>query len=114
MGEVKKYVLWGNVYEAGPDVENTYVLASACDAVVAERDALRAVTRWIPVTKALPEECTKVLASFDDSYGGCVVLVSREGDKWFDESIAGDLHEVSGMSHWMPVPAPHDYDKDQP
>lgn len=57
MSEVRRYILWGNVYEAGPESTDTYVLASDHDAAIA---TLRAMVEQIEAQLS------------DDAFGGAL------------------------------------------
>lgn len=57
---------------------------------------------WINVEDALPEDGTPVLAAFGNHFARVCIIC---GKSWYldDPPVAG---EVSGVTHWMPLPQP--------
>ena len=74
-------------------------------------------SRWISVTERLPEEdgqyliCTKFyghtiqqIASWTHCYDGFEEHL-RRGAMWYDHDSEWGDYEVSGVTHWMPLPS---------
>ena len=71
------------------------------------REGYSAQSRWIPVTKRLPECSEDVLVCYKDGedYSICCGFLDM-GAWYFDFSFYeyGDYVEIENVTHWMPLP----------
>lgn len=86
-----------------------------------ERDALRArvaeleaAARWIPVSERLPGRNTFCLAVFDGEVGELHYGPAPMADGfYFKSSLTSGLCKMTGVTHWQPLPAPPETEKEK-
>ena len=73
----------------------------AADHLIANGVTVQQHGRWIPVTEALPKNDDLILC-----YGGGFCMCSFFKGKFYDFDENGYPYEVTGITHWMPLPEP--------
>lgn len=63
------------------------------------------VSRWIPVSERLPEECSGVLVYCPANYN--IFLAYLEQGKWYIFSPDGNESLNEPIVAWMPLPEPY-------
>lgn len=71
------------------------------------KNALDSIPCWIPVTEALPEDGSDVLAYLKYEVGGRIAAANYDKGMWQDCVMGGLYRTEEGVvTHWMPLPEP--------